>query len=110
MRSRAGLFESACKVLAQQGELAFDAAGAADHDMVGAHMAGYRHQLAGERAEAPLHAIADDGLADLLADGEADALQWIAVLAIADEKDEARRRRAPSGVRSEEVRALSKDV
>ena len=73
-------------------------------------MARYRHQLAGERTEAPLHAIADDGLADLLADGEADALQWIAVLAITHEKDKARRRRAPSGVRSEKVRAFPKDV
>ena len=33
----------------------------------------------------------------------------IAVLAIADEKDEARRRRAPTGVRSEEVRAFPED-
>ena len=57
-------------------------------------------------AEAALQAVADDGSADLLADREADALQGIAVLAIANEKDESRRRRAPAGVRSEKVRAL----
>ena len=60
--------------------------------------------------KAPLHAVADYRPADLFADGEADALGGIAVAATADEQDEARRRRAPSGVRGEEVRALAENV
>ena len=63
--------------------------------------------LAGQRAEAPLHAVADDRAADLLGDGEADALDRIAVLAVADEQDEAGRRRAPAGVGGEEIGALA---
>ena len=37
--------------------------------------------FAGERAEAALHAVADDRAADLLGDGEADAHRRIAVAA-----------------------------
>jgi len=60
-------------------------------------------------AKASLHAISDDRPAHFLANGKADALQRIAVMAIADEKDEPRRCRALSGVRSKEVRAFAKD-
>jgi hypothetical protein len=77
--------------------------------MVGAAMSTRRYDFAGEFTEAALHAIPHDGAADLLADGESDALGGIAVLTIADEKDKARRRSAPTGVRSEEVRAFPKD-
>ena len=63
--------------------------------------------LAGERAEAALHAVAHDGVADLLGDGEADAHRRIAVRAVADEQDEAGHRRAPAAVRGEEIRALA---
>ena len=48
-------------------------------------------QLAGEGAEAALHAVADHGAADLLGDGEADADGWIVILAVADQQDEAGR-------------------
>ena len=63
-------------------------------------------EVASERAKAALHAVADDCAADFLGDGEADALLRIAVLAVADQKDETGGRRAPSGVRCQEVRAF----
>ena len=69
-------------------------------------MAAGWNDFARECAEAALHAVANDGLADLLADCEADALRLVAILAVTNEKDESRRRRAPSGVRGEEIRAL----
>jgi hypothetical protein len=62
-----------------------------------------------QSAEAPLHAVADDGLPDLLADGESDALGLIAVLAISDEQDEARHRGTLSSVRGQEVRAFTEN-
>jgi hypothetical protein len=92
---------------AQQAEIAFDSVSAADHDMVGAGQAMRRDKLSGESAEAPLHAVADDGPADLLGDRETDPLGRVAVLPVADEQDESGRRRAPAGVRSEEVLAFA---
>ena len=74
--------------------------------MIGAGMPPVGQDFARERAEAALHAVADDRAADLLGDGEADALGRIAVAAIADEQDETRRRRAPAGVGGEEIRRV----
>ena len=88
--------------------LALDTPRAADHYVVGARVAPIGNDFPRKRAEPPLHSVADDRLADLPADGEADALRLIAVFAIADEKDEARHRRAPSGVRGKKVRAFPK--
>jgi len=65
--------------------------------------------LARKLAEAPLHAIANDGVADLLADRIANPLERIAILPVTNEKDETRRRCPPAGVRSEEIRALAED-
>jgi hypothetical protein len=76
--------------------------------MVGAGDAGFGQDLAGELAQAPLHPVADDGIADLLRDGEAEADCGIAVAARADEEDEARRRRAPAAIGREEIRAAPK--
>jgi len=86
-------------------ERPFDAAGAADQDMVGAGEAGLGEDRPGELAQAAPHPIADDGVADLLRDGEAEPHRRVAVVAGADEQDEAGRRRAPAGIRREEVRA-----
>jgi hypothetical protein len=72
-------------------------------------MAAGRDDLARKLAEAPFHAIAHDGVADLLADRKANPLERIAVFPVTNEKDEARRRCAPTGVRSEEIRALAED-
>ena len=72
-------------------------------------MATAEDDLARKLPEAPLHAVAHDGVADFLAHRIADPLQRIAVFPVADEKDKAGRRRAPTGVRSEEIRALAED-
>ena len=67
------------------------------------------NQLARKLTETAPHAIAHDGVSDLLADGIANSLERIAVLPVTDEEDKARRRRAPTGIRSEEVRTLPKN-
>ena len=67
-----------------------------------------RDDFPGQRTEAALHAIAYDRTADLLGDGEADPPGDIAVLTIADKKDEAGGCRAPAGVRSEVIRPFGK--
>jgi len=72
-------------------------------------MAAGRNELSRKFAEAALHAIADDGIADLLADRIANPLERIAVLAVTDEEDEAGRRSAPAGVRREKIRAFAED-
>ena len=71
-------------------------------------MAARRDDLSRELAEAALHPVANDRTADLLADGVADSLEGIAVRTIANEEDESGRRRAPSGIRGEKVRAFPK--
>ena len=72
-------------------------------------MASGRDDLARKLAEATLHAVANHGVADLLAHRIANPLQRIAVFPVTNEKDKTRRRRAPTGVRSEEIRALAED-
>ncbi len=103
------LRERADEIAPKVAEVALDAAAAADHDVVGAGIALAWKDLAGECAESPLHAVAHDCPADLLADREADAAKRIAVVTIADEEHKAGCRRTPSGVRSEEIRAFAKD-
>ena len=68
-----------------------------------------RQELAGERAQAPLHAVADDGVADLFGDGEADADRIVAVIAGTDLKDETGSRDAPAAVGGKEVGAFPED-
>lgn len=97
------------KVVAKRGEIALDSGRAADQDMVGAGNAAHRQNLARKGAETPLHAVADYRIADFFGDGEAYPPGRVAVIAIADEQDKAGRGRAPSGVRSEEIRPLAKN-
>jgi hypothetical protein len=92
--------------LAERLEIALDSGRAADHHMVGAGETLCGKNLAGKRAEAALHAVADDGVADLLGHGEADALRRVGIGAITDEQDESGRGRALSSVRGEEVCAF----
>ena len=77
--------------------------------MIRADVPGCRDDFAGKFAEAALHAISNDRPADFLADREAHALLRVAVPAITYEKDESRRRRSRTGVRSEKIRALAED-
>jgi hypothetical protein len=91
----------------EQRKVALDAARATDHDMVGSREPFGGHNLAGERPEAPLHPVADDGTADLLGHGEADAHRLIGVFAVVDEEDEAGRRCAHAAVGGKEVGPLA---
>jgi len=63
-------------------------------------------RLAHERAEAPLHAVANDGVANFLGHGEADADGGVVIRALSNEQDEAGRRRALAAVGGKEVGAL----
>src|SRR5690348_14673347 len=67
--------------LAHLRKIALDALRAADHNMVGAGDALGGHDLASERAETALHAVANHGAPDLLGDGEADAHHRVRILA-----------------------------
>ena len=96
------------EILRELRERALYAAGAADQDMVGAGNASFGQDRPREFAEAALHPVADDGVADLLRDGEAEANGGIAVAARAHEEDEAGRRRAQCAIGREEVRAAPK--
>ena len=73
--------------------------------MVGAGDAGLGQDGAGKLAQASLHPVADDRIADLLRDGEAEPDRRIAVAARSDEEDEDGRRRAQAAVCGEKVRA-----
>ena len=74
--------------------------------MIGTGVSVPGQNLPRKRPEAPLHAIANNRLADLLADGEADTHGRIAILPVARQKDKPRGSRAPSGVRGKEIRAF----
>jgi hypothetical protein len=95
--------------LPKHGEIALDAARAADQHMVSAGKAASREQFARQSTKPPLHPVTDNRTADLLRDGKADALGGVAVGTIADEQHESRARRAPAGVRREEIRAFTKN-
>lgn len=60
---------------------------------------------AGELAEAPPHAVAHHGVADLLRNRDSEPDRRVAVAARADEQDEAGPRRASPAVRGKEFRA-----
>jgi hypothetical protein len=94
--------------LAEGCKIALDSGRAADHHMVGARDALPREDFAGESAEAALHAVADDGVADFLGNGETDAFGGITIGAITDEQHESGRRRALSSVRGEKIGPFGK--
>jgi hypothetical protein len=78
------LCECADQVLAKFVEVPLDSAAAADHHVIRAGIALLGENFAGESAKAALHAVADDGSADLLADSEADASKRIAIVTVAN--------------------------
>jgi len=83
----------------------FDAAGAADQDMVGPGNSGIGEDMTGEFTETPLHPVAHDRIAHLLRNCEAEPHGGIVVAAWADEQDEAGRRRTQGAIGREEFRA-----
>jgi hypothetical protein len=62
-----------------------------------------RHDFAGKRTQAPLHAVANHGSADLPCDGETDAHRRVLILALTDKQHETGRSRAAPRVRGEEI-------
>ena len=101
-------YECPAEFLAKREIIAFDSAGAADQDMVGAGKTALGQQFPGERAQAALHAVADDRAANLLGHGIADADRGIAIVARTHQQDKAGHRRASSGIRGEKVCANPK--
>jgi hypothetical protein len=91
---------------AEQAEVAFDALGAANHDVIRSGEAFRRQDLAGERAKAALHPITNDCASDLLGDREAGAHRGVRILTVADEQNETGSGRAPAGVGGDEIGAL----
>ena len=75
--------------------------------MVGAGNGVVGEGVADQRAEAALHAIAHNGVADFLGHREADADGGIVIAPLADEQDEAGQGGAPAAVGGKEVGALA---
>src|SRR5690606_16339302 len=89
-------------------EVAFDAAFAANQDMIVIGQAFVRERSAKQLAEAALHAVANDRVADLLGDGYAEAL---ALPAIGPrQQDKAGPRNAQTAVGGKEVSPLAEDL
>ncbi len=101
------LGESLDELASKLPEIPLHAAGTADQDMVGARHPALGQQLPRKRAQAPLHAVANDGAADLPGDGIADPDGGIAVRPVADQQDEAGHGRAPAAIRGQEVGAAA---
>ena len=86
--------------------IALDTARPADQDMVGAGHGMVGEDIADQSAQAALHAVADDRIANFLGHREADADERIIVRAMSDEQDKAGHRRALAAVGGKEVGAL----
>ena len=108
-RARHDLAQRLGQFVAQQSEVALDAAIPADQHMVGAGNAMIRQQFARQNAKTALHPVADDSAANLLRDRDAIAHRRIAVTALAHQQDKARHRRAPPSIRRPKIRAPDHD-
>src|SRR5690606_11741233 len=103
-----GAFEGDGEFLAQLGEVALDPAFAADQDVVVVGQARLGQRRAEKLAEAALHPVADDRVADLLGDGDAVTLAVPAVGVRQKHETGARDTQAPVG--GNEIRALAHDL
>jgi hypothetical protein len=95
------------QVLTQMSEVALDPRLPPDHHVVGTGEALYWNDFARQLAEAALHSVADDRAADLASDCEPNAHRRIAILALANEQDEAGSGRAHAAVGGDEIRAFA---
>ena len=91
--------------VAERCERAFDATLPSNQNMVRAGQAERWQEFAGERAQAPFHPVANDGIADLARDREADPKHFVSVTAWADEQNEAGHRSTPTRIGEEEIGA-----
>ena len=85
--------------------VALDAALPADQDMVRAGDSLGRQQIARERPHPAFHPVADDRVADLLGDGEADSHGGITVIPLAYLQHEAGHRHESPAIGREEIAA-----
>jgi hypothetical protein len=76
--------------------------------MIRASKAAGRKEFAGEGSQPTFHPVADDGTADFFGHGESDANGFVAIGAVTDQQNEARRRRTPAGVGRQEIGAFAK--
>jgi hypothetical protein len=97
------------QVLSKEREFPFYPGLPANHHMVGTGKAVREDDFAGKSAETPLHPVARDGVAHLLADRESHAHELVLVASIADEKHESGRGGTPSGICRQEIRAFLED-
>ena len=97
--------ESLDQFVAERRKGAFDAALASDQNMVRAGQAEGWQEFASERAQAPFHSVANDRIADLARDREADPKRRIPVTAWTDEQNEAGHRSTPTRIGEEEIGA-----
>jgi hypothetical protein len=86
--------------------VALDPARSSDQDVVSALCATNRQKVARQGPHAPLHAIANHGIADPLGYGEADALRRIPVSPRAYQQNESGHGKSPAGIGREEIRPL----
>ena len=75
--------------------------------MIGASNGMERENIADQSAQAALHAVANDRIADFLGHSEADTDERIVIAARANEQDETGCRRALATVGGKEVGALA---
>jgi hypothetical protein len=97
------LLQCANEFLAKQRIFALDPAGSADKDMIGAGHAERGYMVPRQGAQTALQSIANDGTADLLGDGKADAHGRIAVIATTELKDESGHGNTLAAIGGEEI-------
>ncbi len=102
--------ERLAEIGAELREIALHPAVTADQHVIGAADAVIGKDVSGERAKAALHAVADDRVADLLGDGEADPHGGIGVASVADQQHEARHGLPPARVRRQEILAAGENA
>ena len=103
---RRNLAERLAKLAPQQGKVPLDPAVTPDQNMIGPGDTTLRQQFTRQSPQPPFHAVPDDGVADLLGDGEADSHRIITIIAGAHEQDESRHRRALPRIRREKIAAF----
>ncbi|KHA62731.1 hypothetical protein NI18_21170 [Sphingomonas sp. Ant20] len=106
---RRDLAERLAELGPQQRVITLDAAVAPDQHVIGASDTAFRQQLTRQSPQPPFHAVTDDGVANLLGDGEADSHRLVTVIAGAHEQDESRHRCALPRIRREKIAAFRHD-
>ena len=108
-RSLAHLSERAEQFVSQETEVAFYPSRSSNQHMVRAGDPMIGQDFAGERSEAALHAIANDGPTDLLGNRIADPHRALPIVAITYQEHETGHGGAPAGVRCQKIGAFAEN-